>query len=669
MPEATQNQTQAQTSSATAAEKEAIRIIEAQLGSLGSIMESFKDSMDSINKTITDENSNFFKSMTDTFTSSLKQNESENRVYEEAKEQNEAARKMISDASGPERGQAGFWEAAFAVTPEKQEDVQAKAITKALSGAELKKELAGLFSTSTIKEAVSKGDDRTTGEKALDFMGLGFVNKIKHHFQDSDIRKEEKATKKDQDFIARSMKDKKRLEAKLRKAKNGGGTDEEIEELTQKLHDLGSDIKSAEKRINERKEPMDIYADLIEKKGNAIEGAKSPLMDMNPVDVIKSLSNPLTADELMHSTEKDEKKDAIVDAVKPPVVPLEPEKKKPEFPDIDDAEDLEDYYAKLSESMENPSGPAKAEPKEPTAADKDSAGMKGEEQKQPDDGKQPVVPGKSPGGIEEPGDAKETADITRMLDTKLRPDFYREGTKAFRMINGGQLVEGIAAGMSSAGGFGGKGGLYAVLGTAAIASLGAIAQAGAAVKELWDTKKQVQENLNNMYDKNRENNQKMKKGYNDEMRDALDELMAAEKELNNTWLFDSKEKAKVEAAKKKFEAAKERQAKFMEAVDAAGISRSDVAAINKFKEEYDKNGGKMPKAGNASQPGAANSSTPAAQVNTEKVETAEEKAAREEETQYKATKRALTDSDVQKQNLETAAATGKQIDEKLTGRK
>jgi hypothetical protein len=200
------------------------------------------------------------------------------------------------------------------------------------------------------------------------------------------------------------------------------------------------------------------------------------------------------------------------------------------------------------------------------------------------------------------------------------------------------------------------------------ASLGTIAFAGKKFKDLLDTRKEVKETLNTMTEKNVENNKKMKKGWNDDMRDSLSELMEAEKNLRNAGFFNGDEKKAVEQAKAKFEREKKKLAEFRQSAQAAGIDINDADAMNKYKEEYDRKQ-KAAIAGNAGQSSSPTAGTPGGAVDTEKVETAEEKSAREEETMYRAVKRAQLDEDVQKQNLETAKTTGKQIDESLVGRK
>ena len=641
--------TQVKTSSAAAAEQETIKAIETKLAGLSTIMEGFKNTVDEFSKTMADENSKFFQNMSSVMFGSMQRNDADRRAYEEARAQNDAARRMAMGANGPERGQAGFWEAAFATRPENPEEAQAKATAKAIKEA---------FSTATIRNAVQQGDDRTTGEKALDFMGLGFINKIKNKFQDRDLIKEEKATKKDQDQIAREMKERSRLEAKIRKVKSSGGGEEELDELMTKLRDVSDNIKAAEARIDARKTPIDPYGDLKEKNPdqNLIDAVRSPLLPLNPneqgnkqpaVPVKKTEMPDIEAEDLEDYYSK------LEDSMNTPSAPKKKPGPKKEMPDIE-AEDLEDYYAKLEESMETPSGPKEAEE---TAAAKDSAGMKG--------AKKPIEVDSL--DISTGGDKKEAADIARWLDTKLRPEFYQEGTKFFKKANSGKLFEGLGTG--GGGLLGGKAGLWAAGGAAVAASLGTIAFAGKKFKDLMDTKAQVKDNLNKMTEGNIENNKKLKKGWNDDMRDSLSELLEAEKNLRNAGFFNGDEQKAVEAAKQKFEAEKKKLREFTKAAREAGIDTNDADAMNRFKEEYDRNGGKVASAGNAGQKAAPTAGTPGGQVNTDKVETAEEKAAREEETMYRAVKRAQLDDEVQKQNLENAKATGQQIDQSLVGRK
>ena len=628
----------AQTSAATAAEQETIKAIEQKLSGLSSIMEGFKTSVEDFSKAMTDEKSQFFQNMSNIMFGSMQRNDADKRAYEEAKAQNEEARKMAMGARGPERGQAGFWEAAFASTPEKPEEVQARAISKAFTSSDVKKQLQEAFSTATIKQAVREGDSRTTGEKALDFMGFGFVNKLKHKFQDRDIIREEKATKKDQDSIARDMKEKSRLEAKIRKARSSVGNEEEVENLMAKLRGVSENIKAAEARIDERKKPIDPYADLVEKEGSIMDAVKSPLL---PESVGRASTVVANKD---------------------------------------------DYYAKLGNSMNNPSGSRFTKTGD-GAADKDSAGMS---------------TGRLLGGMEPetlnhanavPGDVdeKEAADIERRLDTQLRPEFYQEGTKFFKKANGGKLFEGLDIG-GGGGLLGGKGGLYAAGGAAVAAALGTIAFAGKKFKDLMEARSEANSNIDSMTENAKKANEERKKGWNNDMRDATQESIEANNELakesndltsgisesfEQSWLgrklgWTSEKtkltrKASLAESKRQLEMAKTR--KFRKAAEESGIDVNDADAMNRFKEEYDRSGGKVATAGNTSQTSTPTAGTPGGQVNTDKVESAEERDARNEEAMYRAVKRAQLDDDVQKQNLENAKVTGQQIDQSLVGRK
>lgn len=639
-----------QTSSASAAEQEAIRALEEKLSGISSILEGFKNGVDTYLHSVTDENSAYFQNMKSAMMSSLRSNDAERMNDAAAQAQNDAARQMSMRERGPERGQAGFWESAFATAPEKQEDIQAKATIKALTSSEVKKQLEDALSSSTIKQAVREGDARSTGEKALDFMGFGFINKIKNKIQDRDVIKEEKATKKDQNLIASNMKEKSRLEAAIRKARGKEGSEDEVAELMGKLRGVTGRIKEAESRIDARKKPVDIYADLFEKNGSMKDGVSIPESLLNDVNMYRGIAanagqsradmgiaKPLTAELLS-------------------LVPGNPV----------------DYTTKLGAAMSNPSKPS-ANTDKKTAAGKDSAGLAGEPL--PNVIGEPVDMDEIPGGkhatpIVEPDkgatDKKETADIERKLDTQLRPEFYQEGTKFYKMANGGKLFEGLTGG--GIGGMLGKGGLYAAGAAAVAASLGSLALAGKKFKDLLDTRKATNETLNKMTDQNVENSNKMKKGWNDDMRDSLAELEIAKKNLRNAGFWNGDEKKAVEQAEAKFEREKKKLAEFRQSAQAAGIDIHDADAMNKYKEEYDRKQ-KAAIAGNAGQSSSPTAGTPGGAVDTEKVETAEEKAAREEETMYRAVKRAQLDEDVQKQIAENAKETGKQIDESLVGRK
>lgn len=671
---------QTQTSAAAAAEQETVKSIEQKLAGLSSIMQGFSDGMAEFTKAMSDENSQFFQNMSNvmfgSMLDSMQKRDNQKRIDDEAKAQNEETRKMTMGSRGPERGQAGFWEAAFAVTPEKQEEVQAKAIGKALTSEEVKKQLQESFSSATIKNAVKEGDARTTGERALDFMGLGFINKVKHHFQDRDVIKEDKANKKDKDSIARDMKEKARLEAKLRKTMGKEGTEDEVSKLIEKLRGIGDSIKAAEARIDERKKPIDPYADLVEKEDNLVDAVKSPLLP------------ELTGKKPVEKT-------------------LAPEETKKPVPPYIKAEDLEDYYSKLSGVVSTMGGPKLPTKFGISGEDKDSAGltmdksegMVSREYAEQDEQvaksmKKPAATGSEPGdGKSSTGiDLKEAADVGRKLDTQLRPEFYQEGTKAFKYLNNGKLVEGLSSTMGGALGGLAKGGLYAGLGAAAVASLGAIAFAGKKFKDLLDAKADAKDNMQQMTDANNEGLENKKKGWNDdamsatqEANDAVNEMGQESADLTSDlsasfeeswlgrklgWTSDkTKAKRKYELAKSKQKAELAKVKSIKRAAEAAGIDVDDAEAMNKFKAEYDRTGGKIATAGNTSQTSEPNAGTPGAAVNTDKVETAEQKAARDEEAMYRAVKRAQLDEEVQQKNIDAAKVTGQQIDESLVGRK
>lgn len=667
----------AQTSAATAAEQETIKAIEQKLSGLSSIMEGFKNGMSEFAKVMTDEKSQFFQNMSSIMFGSMQRNDADRRAYEEAKAQHEETRQMAMGARGPERGQAGFWEAAFAATPDKPEEIQARATIKALTSDDVKKQMQEAFSTATIKNAVSEGDSRTTGEKALDFMGLGFINKIKNRIQDRDIIHEEKANKKDKDSIARDMREKARLEAAIRKAKGPDGTGEDVTELVERLRGVNSNIKDAEGRLDARKRAADPYSDLIEGDGldARFTGGKGVVIGDSKGKLADTLDNPSSPLKVTDSKsdKDDDKKRSISGVDEEAAAEVEYElntKARPDFykegteafKAINDGELSSGIASSVSSGLMSGvgSGVGKgiADSLMPTFMDKAKFKFFHKD-----------AEGAFPSG--ESGDAKEIADTERYLNTQLRPDFYKEGIKAFKVINSGKL--GVAAENESDGS-----GLTDMLPDASEV----IDAAKDKVKKTFDSAKYILDGPNaatqgtrDMLDNTVKTMEERKRGWDNERNDAVIEHSKAEKELEEgkwfgfTMPWQFKQKAKVEKAREKMNEENKKLGDFTKAARERGISFDDQEAMMKFKDEYDRAKGGTGTAGNAGKQMPPNATTPGESVDPRKSETADEKTAREEETLFRAVKRALTDVDVQKQNLENVKATGQQIDQALTGRK
>jgi len=666
----------AQTSAATAAEQETIKAIEQKLSGLSSIMEGFKNGMTEFAKVMTDEKSQFFQNMSSIMFGSMQRNDADRRAYEEAKAQHEETRKMAMGARGPERGQAGFWEAAFAATPDKPEEIQARATIKALTSDDVKKHMQEAFSTATIKNAVSEGDSRTTGEKALDFMGLGFINKIKNRIQDRDIIHEEKANKKDKDSIARDMREKARLEAAIRKAKGPDGTGEDAIELVERLREVNSNIKDAEGRLDARKRAADPYSDLIEGDGldaRFIDGKGVVIGDSKGklADTLDNPSSPLKVTD-SKSDKDDDKKRSISGVDEEAAAEVEYElntKARPDFykegteafKAINDGELSSGIASSVSSGLMSGvgSGVGKgiADSLMPTFMDKAKSKFFRKD-----------AEGAFPSG--ETGDAKEIADTERYLNTQLRPDFYKEGIRAFKVINSGKLKVGE----------GESGNNESLIDTFKdmVPDLPEL-PGKQKVKEVVDFIKEgpngASKNIKAFLDSTVENLENSKRGWDNEQKDAMIAHTKAEKELEEGKLFgftmpwQFRQVAKVKKAKVEMDEASKKFGEFTKAARERGISFDDQEAMMKFKDEYDHAKGGTGTAGNAGKQMPPNATTPGESVDPRKSETADEKTAREEETLFRAVKRALTDVDVQKQNLENAKVTGQQIDQSLTGRK
>lgn len=142
------------------------------------------------------------------------------------------------------------------------------------------------------------------------------------------------------------------------------------------------------------------------------------------------------------------------------------------------------------------------------------------------------------------------------------------------------------------------------------------------------------------------------------------------------WKSDrQKAREKAEAAEKKRQEELKKYGALRDAAKKAGVDINNVEEMKKFKSEYDKEQAERKNAaklamGNLQESGQQQTAqTPGAKAEPDKAVTAEEQMKRQEEATYNATKRALLDNDVQRQNEENAKIQGQQIDRSLNGRK
>ena len=302
------------------------------------------------------------------------------------------------------------------------------------------------------------------------------------------------------------------------------------------------------------------------------------------------------------------------------------------------------------------------------------------------------------GSLAQVGDAKEAADIQRKLDTTLRPDFYKEGISFFKKGNSGALFDGLGS-MLGGGGLGGMGkaGVYAAAAAAVGASVAKVAQAAGLVKDWYNASNEAVENVKKMTEQNNANLEKRKNGVNDDMLTAIQKSNTADQELHESeesWvdsagsfikdslfggLFGKSDRKKAQekaaAAKKKVQEETKQYNTMREAATKAGVDINNNEEMKKFKSQYDaeqaerKNAAKLAM-GNLQESGQQQTAqTPGANAEPDKAVTAEEQMKRQEEATYNATKRALLDNDVQRQNEENAKIQGQQIDQSLNGRK
>lgn len=641
-----------------------LKELEQKMSSMMGIVDSLSKKVDDEYNMFVNGNSPYFLNISSALGSSLHESEMDRRLYEEAMEQNRQAQQM-SGMKSPERGDSNFWSSAFTPTPVSQAEIQANVMKSAFSDNGVidtfKNMFSGIAKPETnskelgdiIKEAMrSEADGRTFGEKALDSLGFRTVTKGINWFADRDIRKEEKATAKDQGTIKREQKQLDRLSAKYRKLKASGASEEKLQELQEQYTAHKKKQTSAAERIHERRN------DDLAEIGMPTKQKEQPFT----FDWAKFNEEfkKIGANPAMQPDNRAAPAAAVSSALAPTV-------RKPGMPEIIEAELVDDTRTKDVTKDKN----------EPVELAKETKGA--------------LVP---------VGDTKEAADIQRKLDTTLRPDFYKEGINFFKKGNSGELMAGLSGALGG-GALGGaaKAGLYAAAATAVVASVAKVSQAAMLVKDWYSASSEAVDNVKKMTEQNNANLEKRKNGVNDDMLTATQESNTADQELHESeesWadsagsfvkdtlfggLFGKSDRKKAQekaaAAEKKRIAENEKYRKMKDAAAKAGVNTNDTEELKKFKELYDKgqadqykSGKSKLAAGNLQESGQeATAQTPGSKVDTENTETAEEQAKRQEETMFNAMKRALLDIDVQRQNEENAKIQGKQIDQSLNGRK
>jgi hypothetical protein len=641
---------------------EILKQLESKMSGIMGVVDSLSRKIEETNDMFVSSDSAYFLNMADALSTSMHEQEMNRRLYEEAMEQNRRAMEL-SGAKGPERGDSNFWQQAFTPTPVSPAEAQANAMKSTFTDSGVMDAFKTMLSGITkqddsdsknlndiIKDAVrGKADDRTFGEKALDKIGLGSINKLKNWWADRDVKKEQKATEKDQGTIKREQKTMDRLAAKYRKMKDSGASEDELLEIQNQYLSHQENQKSAASRISRRNND-DLFETAMPTRP---EDSMKSMMDM----AMKNMSAPgmQTASGITPA--------ADVSAALAPTVA------RPRLQQIMGDEIVDDVRTKDVTGDKN----------EPVELAKETDG--------------------SLGAV---GDKKEAADIQRKLDTTLRPDFYKEGIQFFKKGNSGALFDGLS-GMLGGGGLGGvgKAGLYAAAATALVASVTKVGQAVTLVKDWYSASNEAVENVKKMTEQNNANLEKRKNGVNDDMLAATQDSNTAAQELHESeeswaddigslvkdnaigrffgWKSDrQKAREKAEAAEKKRKEELEKYRTMREAAKKAGVNPDNLEEMKKFKTLYDKGqadqykapGSDKLAAGNMQESGQQSTAqTPGSKAEPDKAVSAQEQAKLQEEAMYNATKRALLDNDVQRQNEENAKIQGQQIDRSLNGRK
>jgi len=651
----------------------ALQELNGKLQGISGTASTLNKGLSDIEDTLTNPQSKFFAGMVGALSSSmesaLKKAESDRRIYENAKEQNADA--MRRSGAEPVRGQADFWSQAFSPVSKSPIDVQTEALKATFNDSGVQKLLKDSLSSATIRSAANSDvDERTTGQKVLDTLTLGVTKDVRGILDRFSAgtraqKAEEKAIQKDQGTIKREKKQVDQLSAQYRalKSKNiDGQNDEKMQRILAELQERTQIIKDAEKRIDERK--ADPFADLVEVgQGNAkvpVPGGKPGQPNAGPVQggtwMPQGLQLPLPV--------------KIMDSLESTV-----SKKPDEFaPGIVGRKDS--IMLASNRSIQSVIGDDRRRTQDVTG-----------DLNEPVEMSRPV----EGGAVKEVRDNKEAQDIQRNLDTRLRPEFYQEGTKFFKKANGGDLLEDLKSSIGT-GGTGMsmmKGGAYAALGAATLAAGAKIVQASMLAKEWIASAEEAEKVRQQIYADGIAANEKKKVGWNDEARDATAKSMKADQELdeakNSWWVgfknsighavgvrteLDEKQEA-ADAANLDRQLANRKLKRMTDAAREAGVDVNDTTKMNRFSKEYEdrKRMKVMSNANPESQTQQDTVATPAANVDTSKVITNEEQTKRLEEAMYNGSKRALMDREVQDQNEQNARKQGEMINESLVGRK
>lgn len=652
----------AQTANTTVESTDILKQLESKMSGIMGIVDSLSKKVDETNDMFVSTDSAYFANMASAIRSSLHESEMDRRLYDEAMEQNRCAMEM-SKGRVPERGDANFWESAFAPSQTSPVELQASVLKKTFGDSGVmdafKNMIGGIGrrgDDNSVKDVIGEAlrgqaDGRTLGDRALDAIGFHSITKLKNWFADRDLRKEEKATSKDQGIIKREQKQMDRLAAKYRKMKTSGADEEELLRVREQFDSHRNSQEAAATRIRERRN--DDLAEL-----------DSPVRQLTAG--MSELGRSLRA----------ATRDGTVTGMPAGGSPL--------------AGMLTGFPAVLDQNARHPV---------PTTVDRE-LGDWPRVKNITGDRNEPVELVKETRGTLAPaGDAREAMDIQRRLDTTLRPDFYREGTAFFKKANSGELLSGLSGALG--GGFSGaaKAGMYAAAATAVVASIAKIGQAAMLVKDWYTASSEAVDNVKKMTESNTAVLEKRKNGVNDSMLSATQESLSADQKLHESeqskldsvgdllhkytvlGLFHKSDRQKAreaaENAEKKRREEVENYTRMRESAQRAGVDTGNTEEMKKFSDLYKKGnaeqyspGREKLAAGNLSEPERADTvQTPGYSVEFDKVESADEQMKRQEEATFNAMKRALLDIDVQRKNEENAKLQGREIDQSLNGRK
>lgn len=693
----------AQNTANTAAEtNDILKQLESKMSGIMGVVDTLSRKIDETNDMFAAPDSAYFLNMSGALRTSMHESEMDRRLYEEAMEQNRRAEEL-SRGRSPERGDANFWSQAFMPTPVSPAEVQANALKATFGDSSVMDAFKNMLGSVTqkddakamndiIKEALrGNADDRTIGEKALDKIGLGSLTKIKNWWADRDIRKEEKATAKDQGTIKREQKQIDRLYAKFRNMKASGASEDELREVRDELvgHQLAQNAaatriqESRNTDLSELGEPNNPGTGITPE--NIKEFYKGGTEYFSKVGTGKFMEELKAAvgTSFMETNQDIARIREVMDIQGKMDTNTRPGFYKAgttTFNKINSGEFLDEFTSALvdGEASDGSSGGG--------ASSSALRSIKSSAEK-----------------LEtEMVKVREILDIQSRLDTRMRPDFYKAGTVSFKKVNSGALADEIANAIGDSGGGpgilgGSKGGLYAAAAVAVGASAAKIGQAVSLVKDWYNASNEAVENVKKMTEQNNANLEKRKNGVNDDMLTATQESNTAAQELHeseDSWtdsagsfikdtmfggLFGKSDRKKAQekaaAAEKKRQEELKKYGALRDAAKQAGVDINDVEAMKKFKSGYDKEQAEHKNAaklamGNLQESGQQQTAqTPGAKAEPDKAVTAQEQAKLQEEAMYNATKRALLDNDVQRQNEENAKIQGQQIDRSLNGRK